>query len=60
MKKVCALSFESPRETEHPLFRAAMQVVVSIEQGHPESVLKGCAERLRKEVEAIHYSKFSP
>ena len=37
-----------PRTLEHELFRAAMQIVVGIRQGHPQNVLLQCADHLEK------------
>lgn len=47
MKAVAALSLDVPRQLEHELFRACMQIVVGVEQHHSDHALRGYAKKLR-------------
>lgn len=40
---------------ENPIFRAAMQIIVGVEQKHNETVMKLYAENLRKAIEPLRH-----
>lgn len=40
---------------ESPIFRAAMQIIVGVEQNHNETVMKLYADNLRKAIEPLRH-----
>jgi hypothetical protein len=58
MNKSLTLTFDGSKHYEHGLYRKAMQVVVSVEQKHPEDLIKRFVAELRQEVKQIGPDKF--
>jgi hypothetical protein len=58
MNKSLTLTIDGNKHYEHSLYRKAMQVIVSVEQKHPEDLIKRLVADLRQEVKRIGPDKF--
>ena len=54
------LEFDWPTHLDHPLYRAGMSMVCSVEQGHPVPVLLTLAKQLKRELATIAAKEFRP
>lgn len=58
MNKSLTLTYDSDSVYEHSLYRKIMQVIVSVEQQHPQELLDRLVKDLRSEIKVISPDKF--
>lgn len=58
MNKSLTLTYDADKVYEHNLYRKVMQVIVSVEQRHPQELLDRLVSELRSEVKLISADKF--
>lgn len=58
MNKSLTLTFDADKVYEHNLYRKVMQVIVSVEQRHPQELLDRLVSELRQDIKKIGPDKF--
>ncbi len=58
MNKSLTLTYDSDKVYEHNLYRKIMQVIVSVEQKHPQELLDRLVTELRQDIKQISPDKF--
>lgn len=58
MNKSLTLTFDADKVYEHNLYRKVMQVIVSVEQRHPQELLDRLVSELKSEVKLIGPNRF--
>jgi hypothetical protein len=58
MNKSLTLTYDASKVYEHNLYRKVMQVIVSIEQKHPQELLDRLVKELRQDIKKIGPEKF--
>ena len=58
MNKSLTLTYDASKVYEHDLYRKVMQVIVSIEQKHPQELLDRLVNELRQDIKQIGPEKF--
>jgi hypothetical protein len=59
MNKSLTLTYDSDKVYEHTLYRKVMQVIVSVEQRHPQELLDRLVKELRQDIKKIGPEKFN-
>jgi hypothetical protein len=54
------LTYDASKVYEHNLYRKVMQVIVSVEQRHPQELLDRLVKELRQDIKQISPDKFWP
>jgi hypothetical protein len=58
MNKSLTLTYDASKVYEHSLHRKVMQVIVSVEQKHPQELLDRLVKELRQDIKQISPDKF--